>query len=214
MKANALLLAALGVLLSSSTVLANEPVQSQSADSKPTLDRALQNLEYGTQASTRAGSQAAAQATTEPYGAMSAVPGPLSAPPPQDQSPSFPVAEIQTAANPPQAAAKGPVIKFQSPVVYIYEFSATWCPSCRRLAPVVEEAAEKYGSFVQYVPINVDKNQDLVKKLNIAQIPTVMVVDRRGRVLNRLVGLEQGSQIDVILGHYKAQTLASLGITQ
>lgn len=99
---------------------------------------------------------------------------------------------------------------FGAPIVYVYEFGASWCPSCRKLAPIVEEATNKFTGFAEYIPVNVDKNQDLVQKLNVAQIPTVMVVDRRGRMLNRLVGLQQGKQIDAILEHYKAQTIATL----
>lgn len=107
------------------------------------------------------------------------------------------------AANPvPQATA--------SPLVYVYEFSASWCPSCRKLKPIVEQAAAKYRGFAQLVPVNVDRNQNLTRSLNVAQIPTVMVVDRSGRMLNRLVGLQQGEQIDLILDHYRKQSMASV----
>lgn len=120
-----------------------------------------------------------------------------------------------SSAEPPQAAeAAATDAKFASPIVYVYEFGANWCPSCRKLAPLVEEAAQKYEGFAQYIPVNVDKNQDLVKQLNIAQIPTVMVVDKRGRMLNRLVGFQQGIQLEQILQHYKAQTIASLSRKQ
>lgn len=123
-------------------------------------------------------------------------------------------AEPSRAETPQTAEAAATDAKFASPIVYVYEFGANWCPSCRKLAPLVEEVAQKYEGFAQYIPVNVDKNQDLVKQLNIAQIPTVMVVDKRGRMLNRLVGFQQGIQLEQILQHYKAQTIASLSRKQ
>jgi len=148
------------------------------------------------------------QAQAAPVAAMSPVQAPEQSAPSVNES---------AAINPPQAdASQAPEAqaRFSSPIVYIYEFGASWCPSCRKLAPLVEETAQKYEGFAQYIPVNVDKNQELVKQLNIAQIPTVMVVDKRGRMLNRLVGFQQGVQLEQILQHYKAQTIASLSRKQ
>jgi thioredoxin 1 len=97
------------------------------------------------------------------------------------------------------------------PLLWVYEFSAPWCPSCRQLSPLLEEAAGKYSGFVQYVPVNVDANREVLKRLQIDLIPTVMVIDRNGRLLNRLVGLQQGVQIGEILQHYKTEATATLG---
>jgi thioredoxin 1 len=153
------------------------------------LDSAIQNIGN-------------AQAETAPPVAPELRPA-IAAPnpaPPVASAPAAPVAETAQA----QAADT-------SPILWVYEFSAKWCPSCRKLDPIVEEAAAKYNGFIKFVPINVDKNEALVRKLNVAQIPTVMVVDRSGRTLNRLIGLQQGAQLAEILDHYKTQSVAAAG---
>ncbi len=148
------------------------------------------------------------QAQSAPVTALS----PAQAP---SEQPATPMNEaVATPAQADASQAPETQSKFSSPVVFVYEFGASWCPSCRKLAPLVEEAAQKYDGFAQYIPVNVDKNQELVKQLNIAQIPTVMVVDKRGRMLNRLVGFQQGVQLEQILQHYRAQTIASLSRKQ
>lgn len=100
------------------------------------------------------------------------------------------------------------------PMLYVYEFSATWCPSCRKLEPITQATAGKYRDFIQFSPVNVDNNQELAQQYSVAQIPTVIVVDRQGRMLNRLVGLQQGEQLDQILNHYKQKALAALATPQ
>lgn len=108
----------------------------------------------------------------------------------------------------PQASA-GTEQQSSGPTVFVYEFSAHWCPSCRKLGPLVKQTTRKYKGFAKLVPVDVDHNQDLSRRFNIAQIPTVMIFDKNGRVLNRLIGYQQGEQLDEILDHYKKQSLAA-----
>lgn len=116
----------------------------------------------------------------------------------------------QGAAEQKNAAATALGNSIPSPMLFVYEFSAKWCPSCKMLNPVVEKAARKYAGFARYLHIDVDKNKDVAGQLNIQQIPTVIIVDRNGRVLNRLTGYGQGAQIDIILDHYRNSAMAAL----
>ena len=176
------------------------PVQADNNDgSGPPVAQAVQGLDaaienFGKTLTPNPAQSAPAQTTSETSVQESAAVPPAAA---TNLPAASSAAEAKTAQN------------FGAPIVFVYEFGAAWCPSCRKLAPIVEEATNKYGSFAEYIPVNVDKNQDLVQKLNVAQIPTVMILDRRGRMLNRLVGLQQGKQIDVILEHYKSQAIAT-----
>ncbi len=186
------------------------------------LDSAIQDLTYSRQNQEIPAVQTAPVQSAPEHGSpVSQAAAPASAPVSANAPEASPAAESvlqQPSSNEtvaPESLSQlqgkaGSQPNFKSPVVFIYEFTASWCPSCRKLAPVVEKAAAKYGGFVQYTPVDVDKNQELVKQLNVAQIPTLMVIDRRGRMLNRLVGLQQGAQIDTILDHYRQQTIASL----
>lgn len=94
------------------------------------------------------------------------------------------------------------------PYVQVYEFGARWCPSCRKLKPIVHETMDNYKGFAQFTYVDTDSNPDLVRQLNILQIPQVIIVDRRGRMLNRLTGYDQGLQLDSILTNYKQQIQA------
>ncbi len=207
MKAIAIRCAALSAFLAFSLPALADEQLSGAMPSIDSLDSALKNLSGG-------------QAQTQPALSASDAAASMAAP---DAPPLAPPISTyaQPVQSPPNAATTAPAQsaqslidpktqKFSAPIVYVYEFSAKWCPSCKQLAPVVEKTAQKYAGFIQYIPINVDKNQELVKKLNIAQIPTVIVIDRQGRMLNRLIGFQQGTQLDTILDHYKQQTLASL----
>ena len=165
-------------------------------------------------AATAGSSETASQKALTGQSALPPVPVLQQAPPPTapvstnfSRQPGYIKAPPRSVAQPvgTQAAVAS------TPVLWIYEFSAGWCPSCRKLSPVVEEAVKKYKGFVQYVPVDIDDNQALAKKLNIDLIPTVMVVDNSGRTLNRLVGLQQGVQIEAILNQYRDQQTASLG---
>lgn len=115
----------------------------------------------------------------------------------------------QVAQNPSAIAARGPV-------VYVYEFTASWCPSCRLLRPIVEKTASHYGNFVKYIPIDIDnpETKSLVNKLGIQAVPAIYVQDRYGRTLNVLVGLQQGTFLDRILDNYQKQSIASSSSSQ
>lgn len=135
--------------------------------------------------------------TNAPATAMQVAPAPAQAPPAADM----------TATAVPQVATAS-ANKSTGPYVKVYEFGARWCPSCRQLKPVVHDTMEKYKGFGDFTYVDTDRNPDLVRQLNILQIPQVIIVDRRGRMLNRLTGYEQGLQLDAILNNYKQQIQA------
>lgn len=207
MKLAGLLTLIYGVLLAVPAVHADDQMSDALPPVAPpieSLDSALRKLQEPSYAPPASADTPAttrgAQETNAPTAGASAAPVSSVATPPATASTSLAAA---------QASSSLPF-----PMLYVYEFSAGWCPSCKKLSPMVEKTAEKYKDFIQFIPVNIDKNEELVRKLNVMQIPTVMVVDRSGRMLNRLIGLQQGQQIDVILDHYKQKALATVSTPQ
>ena len=65
----------------------------------------------------------------------------------------------------------------------LIQFWATWCELCEKLDPKVRSAAEKYGSTVEFIGVNVTVNQkaDRVKRWVSEHKPAFRVVwDDRG----------------------------------
>ncbi len=86
----------------------------------------------------------------------------------------------------------------------LIEVFASWCGSCRKSAPVLARAHEKYGSRLEFVGVSVDDNRDaavrakeswhipytvayddrgaFARAYKIRVLPTFVLVDREGRI--------------------------------
>ena len=56
----------------------------------------------------------------------------------------------------------------------VFDFNATWCRPCRKLAPILEELAAEYEGRVNFYSIDIDQNKELAKALEIQSIPYVL----------------------------------------
>ncbi len=74
-------------------------------------------------------------------------------------------------------------------VPVVVDFYATWCGPCKRIAPALELAAAKLGGKVKFLKVNVDRLEALSNKYNIRSMPTALLFDSSGDVLDRKVGL-------------------------
>lgn len=65
---------------------------------------------------------------------------------------------------------------------------APWCGPCRRMGPIVEEAAAELEGKVAFAKLNTDENQGIAVRFQINAIPTLLIF--KDKVLVKtLVGL-------------------------
>lgn len=70
-----------------------------------------------------------------------------------------------------------------------YKFYADWCGPCRILTTNLNKAQ------IEYEPINVDNNEELVSKYDIRTIPVFMAVKDDGTEIDRFVGVKSADAI-------------------
>ena len=70
-----------------------------------------------------------------------------------------------------------------------YKFYADWCGPCRVLTNTLNKAQ------IEYEPINVDDNEELVRKYDIKIIPVFIAVKDDGTEIDRFVGVKSADAI-------------------
>lgn len=69
----------------------------------------------------------------------------------------------------------------------LVDFTATWCPPCRMIAPVLQELAAEYAGRLAFVELDVDENPATAAAYGVLGMPTLMVF-RDGQPIASLVG--------------------------
>lgn len=78
------------------------------------------------------------------------------------------------------------VLQADKPV--IVEFTATWCPYCRALEPVLAKLSqEEHREIANSVKIDVDENPDIAMHYGIQGMPTLLLF-HQGKEIGRLIG--------------------------
>lgn len=72
-------------------------------------------------------------------------------------------------------------------VPVLVDFTASWCPPCRALTPVLEALAVEQAGHLAIVEVDLDAEPDLVVRHGVLGAPT-MVLYKDGVVVDRFVG--------------------------
>ena len=87
------------------------------------------------------------------------------------------------------------VLNSEKPV--LLDFWASWCGPCRMVSPIVDEIAAERGD-IKVGKVNVDEQPELAGQFGVMSIPTLVVM-KRGKVVNQMVGARPKAQILAML---------------
>jgi thioredoxin 1 len=80
----------------------------------------------------------------------------------------------------------------------LLDFWAEWCGPCKMIAPLLDEAADKYEEKLDVVKLNVDENPNTAQKFGIRSIPT-LILFKDGAVQAQIMGAMPKSQLEEFL---------------
>lgn len=71
----------------------------------------------------------------------------------------------------------------------LVDFTATWCPPCKMLDPVVKQLAEDWQGKVKVVKLDADQNPNIMVQYGVMGIPTLMLF-KSGQIKERVTGFQ------------------------
>ena len=75
----------------------------------------------------------------------------------------------------------------------VVDFYATWCRPCKMFGPIFEELSE--DSDINFVKLDVDKNEDIARKYGVMTIPTVILFEN-GEEVKKHIGLMNKEELE------------------
>ena len=78
--------------------------------------------------------------------------------------------------------------------VVLIEFYATWCPHCKRMAPIVDQVKELLDGRANVVQLDIDRNQEAADASEVSGVPT-FIVYKEGREIWRHSGEIDGNDL-------------------
>lgn len=67
-------------------------------------------------------------------------------------------------------------------------FSAVWCAPCKLYGPVLKRVGNDFKDILIIEKVDIEEKQDLARKFNIVNVPTLVEVDSNNNELKRAVG--------------------------
>jgi len=82
---------------------------------------------------------------------------------------------------------KGTFDKFIKEGLVFIDFYADWCMPCVMMGPIVDDVSEKLKGKIKVGKVNIEDNQDLAQKYNVASIPNFVLL-KDGKVVDQFMG--------------------------
>ncbi|WP_018350635.1 TlpA family protein disulfide reductase [Longispora albida] len=78
--------------------------------------------------------------------------------------------------------------------VTLLQFSSAFCTPCRATRALCSDVAGRLDGLT-HIEVDAESNLDTVRELNILRTPTVLIVDRSGRIVRRASGQPTRAQL-------------------
>jgi thioredoxin 1 len=76
----------------------------------------------------------------------------------------------------------------------LIDFTASWCGTCKMLAPVIDQVKTEFLNKVLVHKIDVEANPETAAKYGIKNIPAMLFI-KNGEVVDKIVGATPKSKI-------------------
>ena len=76
----------------------------------------------------------------------------------------------------------------------LVNFTADWCPPCRKLKPILHEIADELGDRVRVVTLDIDTSPNAARDYGVLSAPTLALF-QGGELVRAVVGLRPKRQI-------------------
>jgi len=93
------------------------------------------------------------------------------------------------------------VLQSEQPV--LVDFTAPWCPPCRRIAPMIDELAAENVGGAKIGKVNIDENQQSAANYGVEAIPT-LIIFKGGQPQQRFQGIPAKARVQEALDLAKA----------
>ena len=77
----------------------------------------------------------------------------------------------------------------------VFDFTATWCGPCKRIAPFIRQAARKYYNKIKFVSVNVDEHNEIATSSRIKSMPS-FIFFINGEELHRVLSSDERGLAD------------------
>ncbi|MBC7877102.1 MAG: thioredoxin [Anaerolineales bacterium] len=71
----------------------------------------------------------------------------------------------------------------------LVDFTATWCPPCKMIDPIVKQLAGEWEGKVKVVKLDADQNPNIMMQYGVMGIPTLMLF-KGGELKERMTGFQ------------------------
>ncbi|KAJ4769482.1 Thioredoxin [Rhynchospora pubera] len=75
--------------------------------------------------------------------------------------------------------------------IVVIDFTATWCPPCRFIAPVFEALSKQFPDVV-FLKVDVDEQKEVAQEYNVSAMPTFAFL-KDGVKVDEIIGADKTS---------------------